>query len=92
LSESSGHRARRGVAICLRPLEGGRLCLIFDDVVADSDQWPQLWRSHVFFTQKDYEAQQFQSMGLSENQFAQIGEAVVARLLALNDLVTPESG
>jgi hypothetical protein len=28
-------------------------------------------------------------MGLSEDQFAQIGEAVVLRLLALNDLLPP---
>jgi hypothetical protein len=90
VSESSLIRARNGVAVCLRRLEDGRLRLIFDDVVADTDQWPQSWRSHVFFTHNDYDEQQLCGMRLSENQFAQIGEAVVARLLALNRLVPPE--
>jgi hypothetical protein len=88
--ESSALRARNGVAVCLRRLESGQLRLIFDDVVAESDRWPQSWRSHVFFTHNDYDAQQLCSMRLSENQFAQIGEAVVARLLALNNLVPSE--
>ena len=82
-----GLRARKGVSVCLRRLENGQMRLIFDDVIADSDQWPQLWQSHVFFTHNDYDAKRLCAMGLSENQFAQIGEAVVARLLALNDLV-----
>jgi len=90
VSEPTALRARKGVAVCLRRLENGRLRLIFDDVIAESDQWPQSWRSHVFFTENDYDAQLLCTMGLSENQFAQIGEAVVARLLAVNDLVPPE--
>jgi hypothetical protein len=88
--DSSGLRARRGVTVSLRRLENGQLRLIFDDVVADSEQWPQSWRSHVFFTHNDYDAERLCTMGLSENQFAQIGEAVVARLLTLSDLVPPE--
>ena len=88
---SSAQRARRGISVCLHPLEDGRLRLVFDDVVAESDQWPQFWRSHVFVTHNDYEAERLRSMGLSENQFAQIGELVVAHLLAVNNLVPPEA-
>jgi hypothetical protein len=90
VDESGGQRARKGLAVCLRPLENGQLRLIFDDVIADSDRWPQLWKPYVFFTHNDYDAERLCAMGLSENQFAQIGEAVVARLLALNGLVGPE--
>lgn len=89
--ESSGQRARKGLAVCLRRLEDGRIRLIFDDVIADSDEWPQLWKSHVFVTHNDYDAERLCAMGLSENHFAQIGETVVAYLLALNNLVGPES-
>ena len=63
--------------------------LVFDDVVAESDQWPQFWRSHVFVTHNDYEADRLCSMALPESQFAQIGELVVAHLLAVNNLVPP---
>jgi hypothetical protein len=87
--ESSGLRARKGLAVCLRPLENGQMRLIFDDVIAESDQWPQLWQSQVLFTHNDYDAERLCAMGLSEDQFAQIGEAVVLRLLALNDLLPP---
>ena len=87
MPESNELRSRKGLAICLRPLQNAQLRLIFDDVIADSDRWPQVWRSHVFFTHNDYNAERLCAMNLSENQFAQIGEAVVARLLALNDLV-----
>jgi hypothetical protein len=83
-------RARWGLAACLRQLENGQIRLTFDDVIADSEEWPQSWCSHVFFTHSDYDAQHLCTMSLSEGQFAQIGEAVVARLLALNNLATPE--
>lgn len=84
MTEDSSRRSRRGLAICLRALEDGRLRLVFDDVIADSEEWPQLWKSHVFFTHTGFDAERLRSMSLSESQFAQIGEAVVARLLALD--------
>jgi hypothetical protein len=90
VAEPTELRARKGLAICLRPLENGQLRLIFDDIIADSEQWPQRWRSHVFVTHNDYDAGRLCAMGLSENEFAQIGEAVVACLLALNDLIPQE--
>jgi len=85
--ESNGRRARKGISICLRRLDDGRLRLIFDDVVADSERWPQLWKSHVFISHNDFDARRLTTMDLSEYQFAQIGQLIVARLLALNELL-----
>jgi len=90
MPESTELRARKGLAISLRPVDRGQIRLIFDDVISDSDQWPQLWHSHVFFTHNDYDTESLRKMNLSEKQFAQIGEAVIARLLATNDLAFPE--
>jgi hypothetical protein len=90
--ESGEQRARKGLAVCLRRLDDGRIRLIFDDVRADSEVWPQLWRSHVFLTHNDYDAERLCSMGLSAEQFAEIGEVLVAYLLAANGLLSQEPG
>ena len=81
----STHRAKEGIVICLRDLGDGRSRLIFDDVVADDPAARErIWRHKVFFTHNAYSNDHLDSMELSDQQFQDIGEAVVARLLAIN--------
>ncbi|MGB8714798.1 MAG: hypothetical protein WCD66_00380 [Rhodanobacteraceae bacterium] len=84
----STHRATEGIVICLRDLGDGHSRLIFDDVIADDRVAPQrVWRHRVFFTHNAYPNESLDNMELSDEQFQEIGEAVVARLLAINKRV-----
>lgn len=84
----SRHRAKEGIVICLRDLGDGNSRLIFDDVVADDPTARErIWRHKVFFTHSAYPNDHLDNMELSDQQFQQIGEAVVARLLAINKRV-----
>ncbi|MFC5436012.1 hypothetical protein ACFPME_05545 [Rhodanobacter umsongensis] len=84
----STHRAKEGIVICLRDLGDGSSRLIFDDVVADDPAARQrVWRHKVFFTHNAYPNESLDNMELSDEQFQKIGEAVVARLLAINKRV-----
>jgi hypothetical protein len=85
---NSTHRAKEGIVICLRDLGDGRSRLIFDDVVADDPGCGErVWRHKVFFTHNAYPNDQLDGMELSDQQFQEIGEAIVARLLAINNRV-----
>jgi hypothetical protein len=75
-------RARRGLAVSIHRTSEGAVRLVIDDVVAESDQWPQLWRSHVFVTRNDYDATRFLASDLTDEELVQIGAAIVARLAA----------
>ena len=76
-------RSHYGVVSCLQLLETGEVRLVFDDVCSKTDYWPQMWQSHWFFTQKDFDGQKFLTCELSKEELANIGLALVARLSAL---------
>lgn len=81
----SGHRAKEGVVVCLRDLGDGHSLLIFDRVVADDPDAPErVWSHKVFSTHNVYPNDRLDFMGLSDQQFQEIGEIVVAQLLAIN--------
>jgi hypothetical protein len=81
-------RNRHGVVICLRDMGDGTSRLSFDDVQTDGEHNPLSWNYEYFYTftpaltNPDLDA-----MSLSASQFEQIGEAIVARLLAMNGRV-----
>jgi hypothetical protein len=84
----SNLRAKEGVVICLRDLGDGSSLLIFDDVVADDpSRRERAWRHKLFYTHTTYNNDHLDHMELSDQQFQEIGEAVVARLLAINGRV-----
>lgn len=81
----SNLRAKEGVVICLRDVGDGSSLLIFDDVVADDlSGRERAWRHKVFYTHTSYNNGHLDHMELSDQQFREIGEVVVARLLAIN--------
>ena len=84
----SGHRAKEGIAVCLRDLGDGHSLLIFDGVIADDLAAPErVWRHKAFSTHNMYPNDRLDSMELSDQQFQEIGEVVVAHLLAINKRV-----
>ena len=79
-----GVRASVGLVASLRDLEDGQSRLIFDDVVLGVGGNRRDWRDKCFYTQNRYPNFLLNEMGLSDDQFREIGMAVVARLLAVN--------
>jgi len=81
-------RAYQGLAISLRDMGNGTSRIFMDDVKADKKELPINWRHDCFYTftpALDNEA--LDEMQLTEEDFQNIGAAVVARLLALNGRV-----
>jgi len=83
------YRSKEGIAVCLTDLGDGRSRLMIDDVVADDPEAQNpVWRHRVFYTQNTYPNDSLDKMSLSDDEYRQIGVAVVARLLAINGRVS----
>jgi hypothetical protein len=81
-------RSKNGVAVCLRDMGNGTSRLFFDDVEADKAENPITWQFNCFYTfTPELDNSSLDNMSLTNEQFQKIGEAVVARLLALNHRV-----
>lgn len=81
-------RSKLGVAVCLRDMGNGTSRLFFDDVKANKEENPITWQFDYFYSfTPELDNPTLDEMRLTDEQFQQIGEAVVARLLALNGRV-----
>jgi hypothetical protein len=79
IQSNEEHRAKNAVVVCLHDLGDGHSRIIFDDVVADDPSAEaRVWRHRVFFTHNAHDNDQL------DEQYQEIGVAVVARLLAIN--------
>lgn len=70
------------VGIYLEEIGGKRLRLVFDDLEGGLENW----RKRCLFTFIEVDKGEAQSFQLSREAYAAIGDAVVARLLALDSL------
>ena len=82
-----GIRASEGVVVCLADVGEGHSRLIFDDVIVLAHAPQRMWLHKSFFTWTPYENTALNEMALSDEQYRDIGIAVVARLLAINGRV-----
>ncbi|WP_297527456.1 hypothetical protein [Thiohalobacter sp.] len=81
-------RSKSGLVVCLRDMGNGKSRIFMDDVVADKDKNPITWKYDCFYTfTPEMGNAEIDDMNLTEEQFQNIGMAVVARLLALNGRV-----
>jgi len=81
-------RSKMGLAVCLRDMGNGNSRIFIDDVKADKEENPINWKHDYFFTYTpELINEEIDNMQLSDKQLQEIGEAVVARLLALNGRV-----
>ena len=81
-------RSEIGLAVCLRDMGNGTSRIFIDDVKSDKLENPITWKHDYFYTfTPELQNNVIDNMNLSNKQFQNIGEAVVARLLALNGRV-----
>ena len=78
-----GVRGKVGIVISAVERDSGRIRLAFDDVTATSTESPQHWRATSLFTWNEYDPADIENMSLSDEDFQNIGEMVVARIHAL---------
>lgn len=77
------------VAITLKKKGTETLQLVFDDLELSAGP-PAAWRHWAFFTSMDIPKDRAQEFRLTQREYASIGEAVLARLMALQSLEDPE--
>jgi len=78
-------RSKRGVVASLKD-EGEQVRLVFDDVKSSRKENPKNWKTSVLYTWKDYEEKDILNMNLTDQQYKEIGEILVLRLVALYEL------
>ena len=74
-----------GVAAFITKQPDGNLRLIFNYVSATDTSDTPNWRHITLFTYNDYDPDALANTSLSDADFAQIGQNIVARLIALNE-------
>lgn len=72
-----------GVVAYIRVTEGGKIKLTLDDVSSEK-QPPTTWCHEVLFTSNTYDSEAMKSLNLTKEQYADIGENLIIRLLALD--------
>jgi len=78
-----GVREQSGVVASLRATPDGRLFVVLDDVRQQPAVDALSWTHERFFTTSGYPRQELENLGLTQEQFAKLGENIVIRLLAL---------
>ena len=78
-------RSKVGVAVCLREMGNGETRLFMDDVIANSEENPINWKYKGFYTfTPELDLDKMIHFDLSKEEYANIGMALVTRLLAMN--------
>ncbi len=81
-------RSKLGLVACLRDMGNGSSRIFMDDVKSNKLELPINWQHDYFYTfTPELDNETIESMMLTDKEFQNIGEAVVARLLALNGRV-----
>lgn len=75
-----------GVVSYLCDHDDGSIRLIMDDVRGSSEN-PVQWDQICLFTHFDFDAQKLNSLQLSQEEYARIGENIILRVLALMNRV-----
>ena len=87
METDDGKRPRFGVVVSLLDLEDGTSRIILDDVRSDTPQRRTSWAFDCFYTHKRLDSSKLDDMALPDGEYKGLGEAVLARLLALNGRV-----
>lgn len=76
-------RGMTAVGVSLRETDAGKLRISFDDLErAQSTDLPE-WRMRSFYTHFDLPKDQVLDHGLTDDEYARIGQILMARLAAL---------
>jgi len=74
----------KGITVFVKEDSDGNFRLIFNDVEALSSEEETDWKHSVHFTESTYDSDKMKSLSLKKEQFAEIGENIVIRLMALD--------
>jgi hypothetical protein len=72
----------KGVAAFIKDQGDGNIKLTFNDVEAVSSSDEPSWKHVALFTSNSYREDSLRNLSLSKEQFAEIGENLIFRLLA----------
>jgi hypothetical protein len=89
LEPDPGTRPKVGVVVSLLEFEDGTSRIIIDDVKSAESQRNTSWAFDCFYTHKRLDSKALDAMELPSGEYQGLGEAVLARLLALNGRGTP---
>jgi hypothetical protein len=92
LEPDSGARSKFGVVVSLVELEDGTTRVVIDDVKSAEPRRKTTWAFDCFFTHKRLDSKALDAMELPSGEYQGLGEAVLARLLALNGRVASQDG
>ncbi len=82
-ASDDGRREGPGVVASLLETSDGRMCLVLDDVQYQLGVDASSWRADHFYTAREYSKKDLVEGTLGTQEFAQIGENILIRLLAL---------
>jgi hypothetical protein len=90
MTKDGEQKPRFAVGVSMEKLPNGALRLVLDDL--EIEPQGSGWRHRCLFTHVDLEATAAMEYAMSREEYAQIGDAVVARLLALQALEEEDRG
>ena len=76
----------KGITVFIEKAENNSLRLVLNDVESTTENDNPNWKHSVLFTSNNYDENDLKNLSLSKEQFAEIGENIIIRLLALNSL------
>jgi hypothetical protein len=77
-------RPRKGVVVTLLDMGDGTSRVVMDDVSSEFQSRDTSWKFDYFYTYKSLDSKAIDAMALADVEYQSIGEALMARLLALN--------
>jgi hypothetical protein len=83
-------RSKFGVVVSLVELDDGTTRVVLDDVKSAAPMRETAWTFDCFYTHKNLDSKALQAMGLPDSEYQGLGEALLARLLALNESASSE--
>ena len=80
-------RPPTGLVVTLLDMGNGTSRLTIDDVISESSAGDTSWKFHCFYAQKRFDSKSIDDMALPDVEYQEMGEALMARLLALSGRV-----
>lgn len=77
----------KAVTVYIQKDKNQEIRMVFNDVVSTSENDNPDWKHDILFTSNNYDEKTLKGLSLSKEQYAEIGENLVIRLLVINGLL-----
>ena len=84
--EMKDKKIMNGVVAYIVEKDTGRTTHTMDDV-SSNRQLPTIWSQEIFYTSYSYDSETMKNLKLTKEQYAEIGESIILRLLAVNGML-----